>query len=140
MRKLPASSNRCFLVTTGIQKPPVRVSKQPGQEVPGMTNTLPKTNVDPDVLGPCDCFPLPGSGAFQGRDRRPQGVVHPYACEDTSMMALVSLPNYTNDTRTLFQGRVEFVTRMCRIESTTDDSIRAFPSDNSDSGSPSSML
>ena len=26
---LPAPSNRCFLVTTGAQKPPVRVSKQP---------------------------------------------------------------------------------------------------------------
>ena len=32
---LPAPSNRCFLVTTGAQKPPVRVSKQPGQEGPG---------------------------------------------------------------------------------------------------------
>ena len=26
---LPAPSNRCFLVTAGAQKPPVRVSKQP---------------------------------------------------------------------------------------------------------------
>ena len=26
---IPAPSNRCFLVTTGAQKPPVKVSKQP---------------------------------------------------------------------------------------------------------------
>ena len=28
-KSVPAPSNRCFLVTTGAQKPPVKVSKQP---------------------------------------------------------------------------------------------------------------
>ena len=45
---IPAPSNRCFLVTTGVQKPPVR-SPNSSLEGPGreQTITLSKTNAFP---------------------------------------------------------------------------------------------